>query len=376
VSDRSIAVLLHSRAFYPQVGGLERVSQILAEQLTALGHRITVLTDTPLGSAEEVGPYRVVRGAPPSQRRQLVAEADLVHVNGFSVQLVRHCWWARKPLIWTHAGHQAICTEGNVLHGTATCGGRMGRCFSLSVRNRGLAWALLHSAELLLRRALLRTARINVCVSEWVAKRIRAPRSRVIWNPADVDSTPRAESQESVRGCFSFFGRLVPEKGAVTLIDAVHICRQQGLSITARVVGDGPELEDLRGRAAELGIGDAVVFLGTLRGQPLRQAQAQAWVVVIPTLCEEAMGLVAVEAMASGTPLIVSRRGGLVEVAEACAMPFENGQPKELAEVMARITSDGDLWRKLAQAGPQRATRFRRDVIADEYARLYAEVLA
>lgn len=376
MSERSLSVLLHSRAFYPQIGGLERVSQMLAEQLTALGHKITVLTDTPLGDATELGPFRVVRGASRDERRALVAEADLVHVNGFSVQLVRHCWRARKPLIWTHAGHQAICVEGNLLHGKTGCGGHVGRCLLLSLRTRGSAWSLRHFAELLVRRALLRAARTNVCVTNWVAARIRAPRSRVIWNPADVGGLAPSPDKSGARGRFSFFGRLVVEKGPETLLEAIKICRNSGLGVTAQMVGDGPEMQLLRQRAREMGIEDAVTFVGTLSGQSLREAQERAWVVVIPTLCEEAMGLVAVEAMATGTPLIVSRRGGLLEVAEPCAVAFENGASHELAEVMKRLESDEALWSRLSTAGPARAESFRSEVVALQYARLYEEAVA
>jgi glycogen synthase len=376
VSARSISVLLHSRAFYPQIGGLERVSQMLAEQLTELGHKITVLTDTPLGDAVELGPFRVVRGASPSRVRALVEAADLVHVNGFSVQLVRHCWRAGKPLIWTHAGHQAICTEGNVLHGGRTCGGSIARCFLLSARTRGLGWAIRHTGELLVRRVLLRTARVNVCVSNWVATRIRAPKSRVIWNPADISQLASGGHKEGAKGCFSFFGRLVPEKGATTLLEAIKLCHEAGFPFTAQLIGDGPERDQLRDRARALGIDGNVTFVGRLVDQSLRDAQERAWAVVIPTLCEEAMGLVAVEAMATGTPLIVSRNGGLVEVAEPCAIPFENGVPAQLAEAMMRLGSDRELWTRLSATGPGRAARFRSDAVAGQYAQLYAEVLA
>ena len=372
---RQISVLLHSRAFYPQIGGLERVGEILAGELAAEGLKVTVLTDTPLGSAAEMGPYSVVRRPPAAQVRALVDEADIVHVNGFSVQLVQHCWRAGKRPIWTHQGYQAVCTEGNLLHGPSRCDGRLARCASLSASARGVRWAVRHVAEIVVRRVLLRAAAANVCVTHWVASRIRAPRSRVIWNPVDI-STLAPGDKAPARGCFSFFGRLVSEKGAHVLLQALKLCREAGHEFTARVVGDGPEKEPLQAQARRLGIAEGVCFTGALVGQPLRRAQAEAWVVVVPTVSEEAMGLVAVEAMAAGTPLIVSRRGGLLEVTEACAIDFENGAAQELAKAMVRMSSDDSLWRKLAAAGPERARRFDGRTIARRYAQLYEEVLA
>lgn len=373
MSERSLAVLLHSRAFYPQIGGLERVSQMLAEQLTALGHRITVLTDTPLGDAVELGPFRVVRGASRAEMRALVAEADLVHVNGFSVQLVRHCWRARKPLIWTHQGHQAICTEGNLLHATSSCHGRPYRCLILSSRTRGILWALRHFAELMVRRVLLRTASANVCVSGWVASRIRAPRSRVIWNPVDVASLSPADKSAS-RNSFSYFGRLVPEKGPHVLLESLVLAREKGLPFSLSFVGDGPLMGDLVARASQLGVSDTVRFHGSMVGAGLREALQKAWAVVVPTTCEEAMGLVAVEAMAAGAPLIVSRHGALPEVAADCALVFENGSTAELVEAMRALSAQEALWDRLASGGPARARAFDSRLIAQRYAGLYAEM--
>ena len=373
-TERKISVLLHSRAFYPQVGGLERASETLADQLTIEGLKVTVLTDTPLGTAEEIPPYRVIRRPRPGQMRALIDEADLVHVNGFSMQLVQDCMRAGKRLIWTHQGYQAICTEGNLLHGSSSCQGRLARCARLSARARGARWAARHIAELVVRRALLRVAAANVCVSHWVAARIRAPRSRVIWNPVAV-SAFAADDKAPARGCFSFFGRLATEKGADVLLEALKLCRDAGHNFTVRLVGDGPQRQPLSAQAKRLGIADAVCFTGALVGQPLRQAQAKAWAVVVPSACEEAMGLVAVEAMASGTPLIVAKRGGLLEVAEGCAIDFENRATQELADAMVRMSDDDSLWRKLAAAGPERARRFDSRTIAHRYVQLYEEVL-
>jgi glycogen synthase len=370
---RPLSVLLHSRAFYPQIGGLERVSQMLAEQLTALGHKITVLTDTPLGVAPELGPFRVVRGASSDEMHALVEQADLVHVNGFSVQLVRHCWRARKPLIWTHQGHQAVCTEGNLLHETASCHGKPHRCLILSSRTRGIRWALRHFAELVVRRLLLRTARANVCVSGWVASRIRAPRSRVIWNPVDVASLSPAD-KSGARNSFTYFGRLVPEKGPHVLLESLVLARKRGLPFSLSFVGDGPLMGELVARASQLGVADTVRFHGAMVGAGLREALQKAWAVVVPTVCEEAMGLVAVEAMAAGVPLIVSKRGALPEVATDCALVFENGSSAELVEAMALLSSQEGLWGRMAAAGPSRARAFDSRLIADQYARLYAEM--
>jgi glycosyltransferase involved in cell wall biosynthesis len=354
---------------------LERVSEHLARELTNLGLQVTVLTDTPLGDAEELGPYRVVRSADRSVREALVRSADVVHVNGFSVQLAKQATMERKPIVWTHQGYQAVCPEGNLLHGAETCQGKRLRCFNLSIRHRGVTWAVRRHAEVAVRRLLLRAAAANVCVTSWVASRIRAPRSCVVWNPVDLEGLAPG-SKAHGRGRFSFFGRLVPEKGVSQFLQALARCRGEGSAFTGRIVGDGPQRSALEEDTRRLGIAEAVGFEGTLTGGHLRVAQAEAWVVVVPSIWEEAFGLVAAEAMACGAPLLVSRDGGLREVAHGCALDFPNGDVGRLAEGMTRIASDECLWGQLAAAGPAEASKFDARTASRQYRRLYGEILS
>lgn len=98
MSGRPLSILLHSRAFYPQVGGLERVSEHLARELTNLGRQASILTDTPFGDANEQGSYRVLLRPAVDVIDSLGREADPVLVNGSSVRLGCHCTAASKPL--------------------------------------------------------------------------------------------------------------------------------------------------------------------------------------------------------------------------------------------------------------------------------------
>jgi hypothetical protein len=98
MSGRPLSILLRSRAFYPEVGGLERVSQHLARELTNPGHPATVVTDTPFGDANEQRSYRVPLRSAVDLINSLVREADLVLVNGFSVRVEHHCTAASNPL--------------------------------------------------------------------------------------------------------------------------------------------------------------------------------------------------------------------------------------------------------------------------------------
>ncbi len=367
-------VLLHSKVFYPSVGGFERVSETLAEILHTRGIDVQILTDTPLSGAPEVGPYPVIRGSSSTEKRKLVHEADIVHVRGFCLELLFPSLLYRKPIVWTHSGHQASCLTGNGFHEGRLCNHRWHRCLPLTYRQYGARRTITRAARLLLGRLALHLANRNVCASKWVAQHIWAVRSSVIWNPVRVGSfNPLATPKYP--GRFTYVGRLVTEKGVDVLLRALSVCHERGKSYGLDVYGDGPERDNLEQLALRFRLSGKVMFHGTVRNEKLAQAVNQAWVVVVPTACEEAMGIVAVEAMAAGKPLIVSRKGGLTEISEGCSLTFENGDHRELADRMIFLAENEDLRVSLAQHGPERARLFAPERIINNYLAIYREIL-
>ena len=97
--------------------------------------------------------------------------------------------------------------------------------------------------------------------------------------------------------------RLAPEKGVDVAIEA---CRSAGVPLV--VAGDGPLLDELRGRAPE------VRFTGRVSDPELAALRAQASVALVPTRAAETFGLAAAEAMASGLPVAATRMGALAEL--------------------------------------------------------------
>ncbi|GFZ98128.1 hypothetical protein GCM10008018_50410 [Paenibacillus marchantiophytorum] len=111
----------------------------------------------------------------------------------------------------------------------------------------------------------------------------------------------------------AFLGRLVYEKGVHILIAAMRLVLKHFPQAKLVVAGAGPELERLQQLAAPLG--DRVCFVGFLDESDKNLLLHQAELCVFPSLYEP-FGLVALEAMASGTPLIVSDTGGLAEIVD------------------------------------------------------------
>ncbi|HMB53489.1 MAG TPA: glycosyltransferase family 4 protein, partial [Thermoanaerobaculia bacterium] len=102
-----------------------------------------------------------------------------------------------------------------------------------------------------------------------------------------------------------FVGRLRIRKGVEVLFEALAALRRQGLSPRLLVAGDGEHCEALEAKAAELELGDAVVFLGRCDAGEVRSLLAHARALVVPSTYE-GMPLVILEAMQAGLPVVAS----------------------------------------------------------------------
>ena len=114
-------------------------------------------------------------------------------------------------------------------------------------------------------------------------------------------------------------GRFVPVKGFEYLIDAVAEARRSDPSVRVVMAGDGELRPDLEARARDRGLQDAATFVGAVERRAVPDYFAAADIVAVPSIVDdagfvEALGNVALEALASGRPVVASRVGGLPEV--------------------------------------------------------------
>jgi glycosyltransferase involved in cell wall biosynthesis len=146
---------------------------------------------------------------------------------------------------------------------------------------------------------------------------------------------------------------LVAHEGIGTLLEAVKLLTQAGVPARALIVGDGPEREPLRRRAAELGL-DAV-FTGRVPMAEVRSYHAVLDAFVVPRtadrVCQLVTPLKPVEAMASGLPVVVSATDALTEIVTdgERGMSFPPGDAAALAQRLRRLHGDEDLRRSLGE---------------------------
>ncbi|HUI03822.1 MAG TPA: glycosyltransferase [Acidimicrobiales bacterium] len=173
-----------------------------------------------------------------------------------------------------------------------------------------------------------------------------------------------------------YVGRILPIKGVHTLVRALALLPPEA---RLEIDGHGPdhEVQALRALAEEVGVGARLRITRSRRGE-LRDRYRSADVVVFPSEWEEPFGIVPLEAMACGVPLVASGTGGSGEfLADGvnCVL-FRPGDPGTLAAALHRIADDPALRRRVVLGGTDTAGHMTMDECARRLAVLHAEAAA
>ena len=146
---------------------------------------------------------------------------------------------------------------------------------------------------------------------------------------------------------------LVPHEGIGTLLQATRLLKDRGLPVRALIVGDGPERPALQRQAADLGLGEAVIFTGRVPAAKVREFHALLDVFVVPRtpdrVCQLVTPLKPVEAMASGLCVVTSDVRALAEIIKpdvtgALTIPQD---PVALADSLELLVCSPDIRKKL-----------------------------
>ncbi len=189
---------------------------------------------------------------------------------------------------------------------------------------------------------------------------------------------PRCSSSAEPRSpTIGYYGRLVPEKGVDTLIDAVALLPHHPRLI---IVGAGESLDDLKARAGARGVGDRVEFRGTMPSAKIPSFLHEVDIVVVPSRTrpnwKEQFGRVIVEAMACGVAVVGSDSGEIPNVIGDAGLTFPEGDVAALVVQLGRLLNDPDLLRRLAESGRQRVLdNYTQRQVAARTVALYRQVL-
>lgn len=156
-----------------------------------------------------------------------------------------------------------------------------------------------------------------------------------------------------------YVGRLLNYKGIEDLIKAVSFVRKRGRNVRLNIVGKGAESyeDNLKRLVRTAKLDNSVKFHGWKSPSEVRKWMAGASCLVVPSH-REAFGLVALEGMIMGTPVIASNAGGLLEIASNnCALTFEAGNFLKLSHAIVTLHDNPYLQMALSQNGRQKALK-------------------
>lgn len=324
---KALKILMLSWEFPPRtVGGLARHVYDLSRALTRLGSSVHVITCP----AQETPRYQLVEGVhvhrvDPTRLTSKDFMEWVRQLNTAMVEIAGELAAAREPFNLVHAhdwlvGDAAVALRNQYLlpliatiHATE------------HGRNRGIHNELQRRIHELDSRFANEAAQV-ICCSEFMAIEVnglfKVPEQKIHVLPNGVDPANLGIPRQLVPGrrdsrvdgkMIFFIGRLVPEKGVQVLLEAFSQILPGFQGLKLMVGGIGPYEGVLRSKAGELGLADRVVFLGYLDERSRNEYLKMADVAVFPSLYEP-FGIVALEAMATQVPVIVSDTGGLSEV--------------------------------------------------------------
>lgn len=158
-------------------------------------------------------------------------------------------------------------------------------------------------------------------------------------------------TEQLQRPVFLFTGQVIPRKGLDRLLTACKLLRDRGYHhFTLFVAGEGAQREELQAFCTAQGLAENVRWLGWVNYGQLGAYFRSADVFILPAL-EDVWGMVILEAMAFGKPVLCSKWAGAAElIAEAeNGFVFDPYEPEAIADVMIRLIEQPETWAKMGQ---------------------------
>jgi phosphatidylinositol alpha-mannosyltransferase len=215
------------------------------------------------------------------------------------------------------------------------------------------------SARVVVSESALETARANWYDAEYV----------VLWNGIEVERIAGSVPTPTDRPAAFFIGRHEPRKGLAVLLDAWRTIDRDAV---LWIGGAGPQTEELRAQS-----NPNVEWLGAITDAERDSHLRGATVVCAPSLHGESFGVVLLEGMAAGTPVVASAIEGYANVARADrdALLVPPGDVGALQQALRRVLDDPALRELLETWGRARAEQFSMARLAERYLELYERAL-
>lgn len=337
-------VVVHNH--YQFQGGEDESFRAEVAALRDVGHHVTVLTEHN-DRVQELGPLRVAGRTVWSMesygriRRLLRDERpDLLHVQNFFPLLSPSVYYAAHaehvPVVQSLRNYRLLCANSLFFRDGHVCEDCLGRAVVwpgvVHKCYRDSATASATVATMIGAHRLMGTWNTMVdgyiVLTEFARNKFiqgGLPADKLLVKPNFVYPDPGEGVHDGEYALF--VGRLTPEKGVYTLLDAWS---RLPTTTQLRIIGDGPLREHVMQVAAER---RNIHYVGHLPVTEVYNQMGAATLVILPSEWYETFGRVAVEAFAVGTPVIASRIGAVAELVEdgVTGLVFEPGNAADLA---------------------------------------------
>lgn len=377
--------------YYQHRGGEDQCFEDEVEVLRAHGHEVmchTVHNDSIEERSKVSVAVETLWNRTAYRKMSEVIETfrpDVMHaMNTFPLLSPSILYAAKKkrvPVIQEVQNYRMSCAGTYLLRDGAVCEvchrwpvaipAMVHRCYRGS-----LAGSTVLASSMLLHRALRTWARVVdlfLCPSQITRTKLiesGLPADRIVVKPNVLNIDPGMG--DGPQGFVVFVGRLSPEKGLSTLLEAWR--QDQNLPIV-KIIGDGPQAEMIRKAASN---DSRIEWLGRMPMNELLDVVGRANCLVMPSLWYETFGRTTIEAFAKGTPVVGSRIGGTAEIItdNTTGWLFDPGNAMQLAEkvraVMAMSMSQANAMRDATRAEFLRnyTSRNNYDMLMEAYRRV------
>lgn len=301
-SKIKLRVVIYSPSFLPVLGGLENMMHFLATGLSNLKAEVTVITLVKEKvEGEEQFSYKIERNPSYLEFYRIYKNCDAYLNFNVSIKGLWPLFLKPKPFFVSHQ-ITYINLDG-----------------SIDYLER-------------IKRFISRFS-CNIYCTEFVKNSLGAKKGHVIGNCYDEMLFKNLNLNRDLE--IAFVGRLVSDKGIDTLIKALILLKEKdGLIPNLTIIGEGPEQSALRLLIKNSNMNTQINLVGSYTGEKLVGLLNRHQLLVVPSKWKEPFGIVALEGLACGCDLIVSKNGGLIEACGGLSLNFENGDELSLYETL------------------------------------------
>lgn len=359
-STRSIRVLMFGWEYPPDItGGLGMACRGMIRGLAQVGDVDVALALPRVGGNEDTHDIRLIAPPPEAVLRAIrIAKRPEAYAAGSAMEWVRHFERLAAHIVET-AGEFDLIHAHDWLTSPAALKARAlsGKPLLLHVHSteHDRAGPDANPAILALEAQAMDAADMIVAVSEatrrQILRRFGQPADKVHVAHNGIDSLEARVRQTPRQPTVSFIGRVTYQKGPLLFIEAAAEALARCRDLRFVMAGDGDLLPAAKSLAKKKGIADRIDFPGFLGKDDLGYLLERSSVVVMPSRAEP-FGLVALEAIEAGVPVILAAHAGVAELLEH-VVKIDPEDIAAMASAMAQVCTDdayADRLRKGAQA--------------------------